>query len=201
GGVEEIPLDVRVICATHQNLKQRITEGLFREDLYYRVSEIVVEIPPLRDRSEDIMLLAQSFLQRFSEQQGKKSNKFSQDAMVALRSYRWPGNIRELENKIKRGVVMADRALIGVADIDLEFASQDYKPVSLGEIRTKAESEAIIKTLNNCKNMSEAARLLGITRPTLYSLINKYQLESYIAANQMKAQESWAGLSVLLPLR
>lgn len=189
GGVEEIPLDIRVICATHQNLKQRISQSLFREDLYYRISEIVVEMPPLRDRTEDILLLAQAFLQRFTEQMGRKSNKFSQDAMSALRSYNWPGNIRELENKIKRAVVMSEKSLISVADLELEGVHQEFTPMALSDVRAKAESEAIITTLNNCKNLSDAAKLLGVTRPTLYSLIAKYELEPHVTSGQQKSPE------------
>ncbi len=189
GGVEEIPLHIRVICATHQDLKTRITQGLFREDLYYRISEIIVEMPPLRERSDDILLLAQSFLNRFNTQLGRKVNKFSQDAIVALRSYKWPGNIRELENKIKRAVVMCEKPLIGTADLELNLQDNDFKIETLNEVRTKAESDAIIKALNKCKNMSEASKHLGITRPTLYSLISKYELEGFIAAHQLKIQE------------
>jgi two-component system NtrC family response regulator len=189
GGVEEIPLNIRVICATHQDLKTRITQGLFREDLYYRISEIVVEMPPLRDRSDDILLLAQSFLTRFNTQLGRKVNKFSQDAIVAMRSYRWPGNIRELENKIKRAVVMCEKSLIGSSDLELNLQDNNSRIETLNEVRTKAESDAIIKALNRCKNMSEASKQLGITRPTLYSLISKYELEGFIAAHQLKIQE------------
>lgn len=189
GGVEEIPLNIRVICATHQDLKTRITQGLFREDLYYRISEIVVEMPPLRERSDDVLLLAQSFLTRFNNQLGRKVNKFSQDAIVALRSYRWPGNIRELENKIKRAVVMCEKPLIGTADLELNLQDDGFKIETLNEVRTRAESDAIIKALNKCKNMSEASKHLGITRPTLYSLIGKYELEGFIAAHQLKIQE------------
>jgi two-component system NtrC family response regulator len=189
GGVEEIPLNIRVICATHQDLKNRITQGLFREDLYYRISEIIVEMPPLRERSDDILLLAQSFLTRFNTQLGRKVNKFSQDAIVAMRSYRWPGNIRELENKIKRAVVMCEKSLIGTADLELNLQDNDFRIETLNEVRTKAESDAIIKALNKCKNMSEASKQLGITRPTLYSLISKYELEGFIAAHQLKVQE------------
>jgi two-component system, NtrC family, response regulator len=189
GGVEEIPLNIRVICATHQDLKTRITQGLFREDLYYRISEIIVEMPPLRERSDDILLLAQSFLTRFNTQLGRKVNKFSQDAIVAMRSYRWPGNIRELENKIKRAVVMCEKSLIGSSDLELNLQENDSRIETLNEVRTKAESDAIIKALNRCKNMSEASKQLGITRPTLYSLISKYELEGFIAAHQLKIQE------------
>jgi two-component system, NtrC family, response regulator len=189
GGVEEIPLNIRVICATHQDLKARIAQGLFREDLYYRISEIIVEMPPLRERSDDILLLAQSFLTRFNNQLGRKVNKFSQDAIVALRSYRWPGNIRELENKIKRAVVMCEKPLIGTADLELNLQDNDFRIETLSEVRTRAESDAIIKALNKCKNMSEASKHLGITRPTLYSLISKYELEGFIAAHQLKIQE------------
>ena len=184
GGNKEIPLDIRVLCATHQNIKKRIEEGLFREDLYYRISEIDLEMPPLRERLDDIMVLANSFLQRFASQQGRQIKKFSQAAVVAIRSYNWPGNIRELENKVKRAVVMCEKSVIGPDDMELAESAGGFEPVLLQDVRARAESDAIIQTLANSKNISEAAKSLGVTRPTLYNLINKYKLESYLAANQ-----------------
>lgn len=186
GGNQEIPLDVRVVCATHQNLEARIAEGLFREDLYYRISEIVVEVPPLRDRGEDIALLAQSFLRKFSSQQGRNVTGFTKDAITRIRGAEWPGNIRELENRIKRAVVMSDGAIIGAQELQLKEAEGVFIPELLRDVRAKAESEAIISSLSNFSSVSEAAKSLGITRPTLYNLINKYELESYLSGQQDK---------------
>jgi len=186
GGNEEITLDVRVICATHQNLEQRIAEGLFREDLFYRISEMVVEVPPLRDRGEDIILIAQSFLRKIAAQQGRNVSSFSQEATAAIRASNWPGNIRELENKIKRAVVMCDKPVVGIQDLQLSAASGDFVPELLRDVRSQAESKAIITALMKSKSVSEAAKNLGVTRPTLYSLVSKYELGSYLSTNQDK---------------
>ena len=186
GGNQEIPLDVRVICATHQNLEDRISEGLFREDLYYRISEIVVEVPPLRERGEDISLLAQSFLRKFASQQGRNVTGFTKDAISRIRASHWPGNIRELENRIKRAVVMSDGPIIGAQELQLKEAEGEFVPELLRDVRARAESEAIISSLTNFRSVSEAAKSLGITRPTLYNLINKYELESYLSGQQDK---------------
>jgi two-component system NtrC family response regulator len=186
GGVEELPLDIRVICATHQDLKSRISEGLFREDLFYRISEISMELPALRERAEDIALIAQTFLNKFATQLNRKVYKFSQDALVALKTYGWPGNIRELENKIKRAVVMCEKQYISATDLELQASEVGQKIELLGDVRTRAESEAIVRALTLSKSISDAAKNLGITRPTLYSLINKYNLDGYITSNQLK---------------
>ena len=184
GGNEEIPVDIRIVCATHRSLKEYIAEGLFREDLYYRISEMAIELPPLRERGQDIVLLAQSFLHKYANQQNRTLNGFTKDTVKALQGYSWPGNIRELENRIKRAVVMAEGTMIGVSDVELEGLGEGYVPILLKDIRGKAETEAIILTLMNSKTMSEAAISLGVTRPTLYNLINKYELESHLAGKQ-----------------
>ena len=184
GGNEEIPVDIRVVCATHQNLSERIKEGLFREDLYYRISEISVELPPLRDRGPDIMLLAQSFLHNYASQQNRQIRGFSKEASTAMQNYNWPGNIRELENRVKRAVVMAENLMIGVTDLELDGLSENYVPLMLRDVRAMAESEAITMTLMRSKTISEAATSLGITRPTLYNLINKYELEPHLVGKQ-----------------
>ncbi len=186
GGNQEIPLDVRIICATHQNLEARIKEGLFREDLFYRISEIVVEVPPLRERGEDITLLAQSFLRKFAEQNNRNVTGFSKDALARMQSSSWPGNIRELENRIKRAVVMTDKPIIDAKDLQLTDSNTDFEPQLLRDVRTKAESEAIVSALINFKSVSDAAKSLGVTRPTLYNLVGKYGLETYLAGNQDK---------------
>ncbi len=187
GGNAEIPLDVRVICATHQDLEARIKEGLFREDLYYRISEIVVESPPLRERGEDIMLLAKNFLRKFAAQQNRNVSAFSKEASGAIRASKWPGNIRELENKIKRAVVMCDKPVIDINDLQLAASDGSFEPELLRDVRARAESEAIINTLLHYGSMTEAAKHLGVTRPTLYSLVNRYELESYLSGNQEKS--------------
>jgi len=184
GGNAEIEIDVRVICATHQDLEQRIQERLFREDLFYRISEIVIKVPPLRDRTEDIPFLAKSFLRKFADQHDRKATTLSQAALAAMQASTWPGNIRELENKIKRAVVMADKPLIGPEDLQMHSAETELSPESLREVRARAESSAIVEALGHHKSMSDAAKSLGITRPTLYNLINKYDLDSYLKSNQ-----------------
>ena len=184
GGNEEIPLDVRIVCATHQNLEERIREGLFREDLYYRISEITMEVPPLRERGEDIVLLSHFFLNKFAAQQDKRISGFAKPAVSALRKNAWSGNIRELENKIKRAVVMADKPIISEADLQLQGDSADFEPQLLKDVRARAEIDAITTALYNFPSVSEAAKSLGITRPTMYNLINKYELDSLLQANQ-----------------
>ncbi len=184
GGNEEIPVDIRIVCATHQNLKQHIKDGLFREDLYYRISEIVVELPPLRDRGQDMILLAQSFLHRYAEQQGRVTKGFTNEAHKAIQAYNWPGNIRELENRIKRAVVLAEKPMISVSDLELEGLSDSYVPELLRDVRARAETKAITMALMSSKTISDAASSLGITRPTLYNLIGKYQLEHHLAGKQ-----------------
>lgn len=187
GGNEEIPLDVRIICATHQDLEERIREGLFREDLYYRISEIVVEVPPLRERGEDVTLLAQSFVQKFATQNNRNITGFSKDAISKILSSSWPGNIRELENKIKRAVVMSDKPILTAKDLQLGNSEDDFEPQLLKDVRSRAESEAIINALINYTSVSDAAKSLGVTRPTLYNLVGKYELDSYLAGNQEKS--------------
>ncbi len=184
GGNEEIPVDVRIVCATHQDLKQYIQGGQFREDLYYRISEIVVELPPLRERGGDIVLLAQKFLHRYAAQQDRVIKGFSKEALKALQAYNWPGNIRELENRIKRAVVMVEKPTISVSDLELDALSESYVPTLLRDVRAQAEIEAITMTLMNSKTISEAASSLGVTRPTLYNLIAKYELENHLAGKQ-----------------
>jgi two-component system NtrC family response regulator len=190
GGNEEIPVDIRVVCATHQNLKEGIELGSFREDLFYRISEIVVELPPLRERGQDISLLARSFLHRYAQQQNRNVNGFTKEAARAIQNYNWPGNIRELENRVKRAVVMADSSMLNVLDLELEGLSDSYAPTLLRDVRARAETEAITLALMNSKTISEAASSLGITRPTLYNLISKYELETHLAGKQEQASES-----------
>lgn len=183
GGRKEIPVDVRVVCATHQNLEQHIAEGTFREDLYYRVSEMVINIPVLKDREGDAVVLAKSFLSRFAGDQGTGVKNFDVNALRAIDNYEWPGNVRELESRIKRAVIMADGSHVTAEDLELEDYLEDTvradaaMPLNLRQIREKAERTAILKALSHSDdNITEAAELLGVTRPTLYSMMEKYQL-------------------------
>ena len=179
GGRQEIPVDVRVICATNQNLEQMVADKQFREDLFYRVNEITLNIPPLRDRDEDIIILAQLFLQRFASEYKRNVKSFSEDGLAALRDYRWPGNIRELQNKVKSSVIMTTGTQVTAFDLgffDHENAKYELS-LNLRTVREEAETLAIQKAYSlSDGNMSKTAELLGITRPTLYSFIEKYSL-------------------------
>ncbi len=177
GGREEIPVDVRIVCATHRNLKKMIEEGRFREDLYYRLSEIVIAIPPLRDRHGDPALLAHAFVNKFSGQEGRSIRGFKEDALDAIEAYGWPGNVREMENCIKRAVIMAEGAHIGASDLGLEVAGAKSEPLNLRHVRDEAERTAVIKILGRVDgNIAEAAQLLGVSRPTLYDLMKRHGL-------------------------
>ena len=178
GGRREIPVDVRIICATHQNLQVLINEGKFRLDLFYRISEITVNIPPLREREGDAITIATAFLRRFCELNNKKIKSFSKEAAKAIETYSWPGNIRELENKIKRAVIMTDDTNITFDDLELEENIDVSMPFNLKEVREAAETLAIKRALTHSNNnISNTARLLGVTRPTLYTLFEKYGIQ------------------------
>lgn len=178
GGRKEIPVDVRIVCATHRDLGDMIKEGTFREDLYYRISEISIEIPPLREREEDVILLARTFLNRFNtEYKGKRKN-FSEKALNAISNYNWPGNVRELENKVKRACIISEESVVTEEDLDLDAIVVDgakTPELALRAIREEAERGAILTALARANNnISQAAELLVVSRPTLYGLINKY---------------------------
>ena len=180
GGRVEIPVDVRVICATHRELPTQIADGRFREDLYYRISEITLAVPPLRNRDGDVLVLARVLLSRFSKEHKRAEVRgFSTDALAALENHLWPGNVRELENKIKRAVIMAEGNLISVEDLDLVMT--DAPPadtLNLRQVRDEAELKAVQRALAHTDhNISQAADLLGISRPTLYDLMNKLGLK------------------------
>lgn len=179
GGRKEIPVNVRIVCATHQDLTQLIAEGHFREDLYYRVSELTIEIPPLKDRDGDALVLAKNFMDRFSKEQGSAIRGFDKGAVAAIEGYEWPGNVRELESRVKRAVVMADGAYITCGDLELEEPGNEPMPFNLKVVREEAERRAVKRALQHCDdNISEAAGLLGVTRPTLYNILDKYGLKS-----------------------
>ena len=179
GGRKEIPVDVRVVSATHQQLEELIESGGFREDLYYRLCEIAIHIPALRDRQGEAVVLVNYFLNKEAEQQNKGPMTLTQDALSAIDVYKWPGNIRELANRVKRAVIMSDSRQITAKALELEAVTGDAMPFNLREVRKQAESQAVLRALNYAKgNVSQAATLLGITRPTFYALVNKYKLES-----------------------
>ena len=174
GGRGEIPVDVRIVCATHRDLADMIREGSFREDLYYRLSEIAVKIPPLRGRPGDAVLLAQAFLERYTQEMGRNIRGFTADALGALEAHTWPGNVREMENLIKRATVMADGNKITAADLGLNTGHTAPQLLNLRQARENAERLAIGQALARSEgNIAQAAELLGITRPTLYDLMAK----------------------------
>lgn len=178
GGRRPIPVDTRIVCATHQNLEAMIADGTFREDLYYRLAEIVVKIPTLAERPGDAALLARHFLARFAREMNPKVTGFAPGALAAIEIWRWPGNIRELENRMKRAVIMTDGKLISAEDLDLAAPAEEELPVNLKAAREAADRRAIRKALASANNnISNAAKLLGISRPTLYDLMKQYGLQ------------------------
>ncbi len=178
GGRNEIAVDVRVVCATHQNLQDLIKQGRFREDLYYRLSEVTVKIPPLRMRDGDAVLLAHAFFDKFNRQQGRSLRGFHPDALNKIETYAWPGNVREMENVIKRAVIMADGHYICVDDLSIETEQEATIPINLRQVREEAERKAIAMALGRTNgNIAKAAEALGVTRPTLYDLMTKYGMK------------------------
>lgn len=179
GGRQEIQIDVRVVCATHQDLKEQCKDGRFREDLYYRLAEIVIDIPPLRKRRGDAVLLAHAFLKRFSQEQHRGAMQLSEDALNVIDNYAWPGNVRELLNAVKRASIMADgnritSADIGVSNSEGNPADPAAAVFDLRIVRETAEREAIVTVLARTNgNVAKAAELLCISRPTLYDLMNR----------------------------
>jgi len=178
GGREEIAIDVRIVCATHQSLKDHIVSGRFREDLYYRIAEIVVEIPPRRARKGDAALLAHSFVHKFAAEQRRGAMTLLPDAIASIEAHAWPGNVRELENVIKRAVIMADALTIGAADVGLGPADAEPAILNLRRVREEAEKDAVLRVLGRVNgNYSKAAELLGVSRPTLYDLMHRCGLK------------------------
>ena len=179
GGREEIPVDVRIVCATHQDVKGLIQTGRFREDLYYRLAEIVVDIPALRERDGDAVLLAHAFVQRFANDHGRGSMTLTDDAVQSIESHRWPGNIRELENAIKRAVIMAEGNCITSDDVGLDVSADDeLDALNLRVVREEAERRAVVRVIARVNgNVARAAEVLGISRPTLYDLMNRFGLK------------------------
>ncbi len=177
GGRKEIPVDVRVVCATNQNLHQAIADGRFREDLYYRISEVTAEIPALRERNGDAVVLARAFLTRMAAKHGRSIRGFTPEAVKLIDAYDWPGNVRELENRINRAVIMAEEKQITAQDLGLDVQDDERDPVNLRVVRQNAERQALQRVLAMTDgNISKAAEMLGVTRPTLYDLMQKHSL-------------------------
>jgi two-component system NtrC family response regulator len=171
GGREEIPVDVRIVCATHQNLKEQIKVGRFREDLFYRLSDI----PALRQRQGDASLLARAFIQRFSAAQNRKPLVLADDALAAIEAYGWPGNVREIENCMKRAVIMSDGQFISADELALDVEGVEPKIFNLRQVRDDAERGAIMQVLGKVDgNIARAAEMLGVSRPTLYDLMRRF---------------------------
>jgi two-component system NtrC family response regulator len=180
GSVKPIPVDVRVVCATHRDVRQLIDSGTFREDLYYRISEITLDVPALRDRDGDSMVIAQSLLKSLGKQMDRANLTFTEDAVSAINAHPWPGNVREMINKVKRATIMADGKRVTAADLELNGNAEDAESqLNLRQVRERAERTAILQALQTSSfNMAQASRLLGITRPTLYNLTDKYRIET-----------------------
>jgi two-component system, NtrC family, response regulator len=181
GGRKAIPVDTRIVCATHRNLEEMIAEGSFREDLYYRLAEIVVRVPTLAERPGDAALLAKHFLTRFAATMNPAVKGLSPDALAAIDRWAWPGNVRELENRMKRAVIMADGKLVTATDLDLGGSGDDNDEgdiINLKAVRDAADRKAIRRAIARTEgNISNAAKMLGISRPTLYDLIKQHGLQ------------------------
>ncbi|MEM7613143.1 MAG: sigma 54-interacting transcriptional regulator, partial [Pseudomonadota bacterium] len=179
GGRVEIPVDVRVVCATNQDLKALIAEGGFREDLYYRICEIEINIPPLRERQNGVLMLARKMLDKFASKHGKALRGFSEDAKQAMLSHAWPGNVRELENKIKGAVIMAEGRQVTAEDLGLDVDDGAEMSLNLREVRDAAERDAVRQAMvHTSGNVSRAAALLGVSRPTLYDLMERHAIDA-----------------------
>jgi len=180
GGRAPIPVDTRIVCATHQDLEAMIADGRFREDLYYRLAEVVVRIPALRERTGDAVLLARHFVGRFARELNPAVTSLGFDAVAAIEAHGWPGNVRELENRIKRAVIMADGKALTAADLDLRPADgTEELTINLRAAREVTDRRAIRQALARTQNnISGAAKLLGISRPTLYDLLKQYRLNA-----------------------
>ena len=178
GGRQEIPVNVRVVCATNRDLQAMITAERFRQDLYFRIGEVTIDLPPLRERRGAATVIAHALLRKFGSP-GRRKRGFADDAAAALEAYPWPGNVRELENKVKSAVIMADGALIAAADLGLTPGEGTDQMFNLREVRSRAERQAITQVLAIVDgNISRAAELLGMTRPTLYDLMERHGLRT-----------------------
>ncbi|WP_338244615.1 PEP-CTERM-box response regulator transcription factor [Aurantiacibacter hainanensis] len=180
GGRKSIPVDTRIVCATHQDLETMIADGRFREDLFYRLAEVVVKIPSLAERPGDATLLAKVFLKRFAQEMNPSVTGFATDALAAIDGWGWPGNVRELENRVKRAVIMADSKLVSAEDLDLsDDEEEDAQVLNLKSARERSDRKVIRHALARSEgNISSTAKMLGVSRPTLYDLIKQYDLQT-----------------------
>ena len=175
GGREAISVDARIIAATNRDLKEAMKTGGFREDLYFRLGVISISLPPLRERNEDVLLLARVFLERYTQANKKKIKGFTQQALDAIEQYNWPGNVRELENRIKRAVIMTDEKKITPEDLEISQAGVPRERLGLREARDLLEKEMVVKSIaRNEGNLTKASTELGVSRPTLYDLMEKF---------------------------
>jgi len=178
GGRSEIAVDVRIVCATHRNLKAMVDEGRFREDLFYRLSEIVLVVPPLRERIGDAVLLAQHFRHRFLQAEGRPALPFHPDALAAIEAYGWPGNVREIENCVKRAAIMSEGPHITLEDLGLPPGAPQAENIDLRDARNAAEYRVMVKALARTGgNIARASELLGVSRPTLYDLMSHHGIK------------------------
>lgn len=191
GGREDVPVNTRILAATNKDIQKEIEKGRFREDLYYRLGVVTIKVPPLRERKEDIIVLATFFLKRYADFYNKRIRGLSSSAVDGVENYGWPGNVRELENKIQRAIIMCEEPLVGLRDLGFESKEEKHRNTSQ-EIRTlkaakeKLEKEMMLSALDKCKgNVAKAAEELGVSRPTLYDLMKKYGL-----LNNMPHQEN-----------
>jgi two-component system NtrC family response regulator len=177
GGASSVRVDVRVLAATNRDVKAELAARRFREDLYYRLGVVTVSLPPLRDREEDLLLLARAFLQRYVAQYGRRIAGFSAEGLAAMRAHTWPGNVRELENRIRGAVILTEGKSITGADLELAGQVAAARPVLLRDVREQAEQDHVRKALLRCGwNISQAAVELGVSRPTVHDLIKRYRL-------------------------
>ncbi len=184
GGREHISVDVRIVSASHRNLEELISAGEFREDLYYRIAEVTVNIPPLRERQDDIIAIARFILRKMNKD-NHNNVTLNNSALHAMQEHNWPGNIRELENKLKRAFFLCDNGIISAQDMELQEENEieqpnltNNQPYTLKEAREAVEKTTIIQALKQCdNNISKAAKVLDISRPTLYDLISKFSLD------------------------
>jgi two-component system NtrC family response regulator len=177
GGRKSIPVDVRIVCATHRDLNQMISDKEFRDDLYYRLAEVPVHIPRLAERQGDAVLLAKHFLTRFAREMNPSIKGFAASALTAIDQWDWPGNVRELENRVKRAVIMAEGKFISVDDLQFDLIDDDDRVLNLKAAREAADRRAIGRAIARTEgNISNAAKLLGISRPTLYDLLKQYEI-------------------------
>ena len=179
GGRQEIPVDVRIVCATNRDLQQFIIEQKFRQDLYFRIGEVTINVPPLRDRVGGATVLAHAMLRKFSNVGGRPKRGFTEEATAALEAYAWPGNVRELENRVKTAMIMAETPMLTAEDLGLKESTDSALLFNLKEVRTRAERQAIRQAMSITEgNVSKSAELLGVSRPTLYDLMEKYGIRA-----------------------